>query len=122
MRVPIDWLKELIIFRSSPDQVAQMLTMGGLETVVLEDDVLEVDVECVMCSGKGCRLCKNTGWLEILGSGMIDPNVFKAVGYDPEKVSGFAFGMGIDRITMLKYGIDDIRLLYDNDKRFLEQF
>ncbi|MFA6431849.1 MAG: phenylalanine--tRNA ligase subunit alpha [Candidatus Margulisiibacteriota bacterium] len=82
----------------------------------------EVDVECVMCSGKGCRLCKETGWLEILGSGMIDPNVFKAVGYDPEKYTGFAFGMGIDRIAMLKYGIDDIRLLYENDLRFLEQF
>jgi len=82
----------------------------------------EVDVECVMCSGKGCRLCKETGWLEILGSGMIDPNVFKAVGYDPEKYSGFAFGMGIDRIAMLKYGIDDIRLFYENDLRFLEQF
>jgi phenylalanyl-tRNA synthetase alpha chain len=82
----------------------------------------EVDVECVICSGKGCRLCKETGWLEILGSGMIDPNVFKAVGYDPEKYSGFAFGMGIDRIAMLKYGIDNIRLLYENDIRFLEQF
>jgi phenylalanyl-tRNA synthetase alpha chain len=82
----------------------------------------EVDVECMMCSGKGCRLCKETGWLEILGSGMIDPNVFKSVGYDPEKVSGYAFGMGIDRIAMLKYGIDDIRLLYENDLRFLEQF
>jgi len=82
----------------------------------------EVDVECMMCAGKGCRLCKETGWLEILGSGMIDPNVFKSVGYDPEKVSGYAFGMGIDRITMLKYGIDDIRLLYENDLRFLEQF
>ncbi|MDD5593117.1 MAG: phenylalanine--tRNA ligase subunit alpha [Candidatus Margulisbacteria bacterium] len=82
----------------------------------------EADVECVMCKGKGCRLCKDTGWIEILGSGMIDPNVFKAVGYDPEKYSGFAFGMGIDRITMLKYGIDNIRLLYENDVRFLEQF
>ncbi|MFA4843383.1 MAG: phenylalanine--tRNA ligase subunit alpha [Candidatus Margulisiibacteriota bacterium] len=82
----------------------------------------EVDVECMMCAGKGCRLCKETGWLEVLGSGMIDPNVFKSVGYDPEKVSGYAFGMGIDRITMLKYGIDDIRLLYENDLRFLEQF
>lgn len=82
----------------------------------------EVDVECVICAGKGCRLCKETGWLEILGSGMIDPNVFKSVGYDPEKVSGYAFGMGIDRIAMLKYGIDDIRLLYENDLRFLEQF
>jgi phenylalanyl-tRNA synthetase alpha chain len=82
----------------------------------------EVDVECVMCNGKGCRLCKETGWLEILGSGMIDPNVFKAVGYDPEKYSGFAFGMGIERIAMLKYGIDNIRLFYENDVRFLEQF
>ena len=82
----------------------------------------EVDVECVICKGKGCRLCKETGWLEILGSGLIDPNVFKAVGFDPEKYSGFAFGMGIDRIAMLKYGIDNIRLLYENDVRFLEQF
>ena len=82
----------------------------------------EVDVECMICSGKGCRLCKDTGWLEILGSGMIDPNVFKAVGYNPEKYTGFAFGMGIDRIAMLKYGIDNIRLLYENDLRFLEQF
>lgn len=82
----------------------------------------EVDVECVMCQGKGCRLCKETGWLEILGSGMIDPNVFKGVNYDPEKYSGFAFGMGIDRIAMLKYGIDNIHHLYENDRRFLEQF
>jgi phenylalanyl-tRNA synthetase alpha chain len=82
----------------------------------------EVDVECVICSGKGCRLCKDTGWLEILGSGMIDPNVFKAVGYNSEQYAGFAFGMGIDRIAMLKYGIDNIRLLYENDLRFLEQF
>jgi phenylalanyl-tRNA synthetase alpha chain len=82
----------------------------------------EVDVECVMCNGKGCRLCKGTGWLEILGSGMIDPNVFKAVGYNPEKYSGFAFGMGIERIAMLKYGIDNIRLFFENDMRFLEQF
>lgn len=82
----------------------------------------EVDVECVLCAGKGCRLCKDTGWLEILGAGMIDPNVFKAVKYDPEKYSGFAFGMGIERIAMLKYGIDNIRLFYENDLRFLEQF
>lgn len=82
----------------------------------------EVDVECIICSGKGCRVCKESGWLEILGSGMIDPNVFKAVGYDPEIYSGFAFGMGIERIAMLKFGIDDIRLFYENDVRFLEQF
>ncbi|MFH1576863.1 MAG: phenylalanine--tRNA ligase subunit alpha [Candidatus Margulisiibacteriota bacterium] len=82
----------------------------------------EVDVECILCNGQGCRVCKNAGWLEILGSGMIDPNVFKAVGYDPEKYSGFAFGMGIERIHMLKTGVDNIRLYYENDLRFLEQF
>ncbi|MBU0502427.1 MAG: phenylalanine--tRNA ligase subunit alpha, partial [Candidatus Margulisbacteria bacterium] len=82
----------------------------------------EVDVECVMCDGAGCRLCKGTGWLEILGSGMIDPNVLRGVKINPEKYSGFAFGMGIERIAMLKYGIDNIRLFYENDLRFLEQF
>ncbi len=82
----------------------------------------EVDIACVICEGKGCRVCKRTGWLEILGSGMIDPEVFKKVGYDPEIYSGFAFGLGIERIAMLKYGIDDIRLYYENDLRFLSQF
>jgi phenylalanyl-tRNA synthetase alpha chain len=82
----------------------------------------EVDVECVMCNGAGCRTCSNTGWLEILGSGMVDPNVFKYVKYDPEKYTGFAFGMGVERIAMLKFGIDDIRLFYENDMRFLRQF
>ena len=82
----------------------------------------EVDIACVICDGKGCRVCKKSGWLEILGSGMIDPEVFKMVGYDPEVYSGFAFGLGIERIAMLKYGIDDIRLFYENDLRFLSQF
>ncbi len=82
----------------------------------------EVDIACVICKGKGCRVCKKTGWLEILGCGMIDPEVFKMVGYDPEIYSGFAFGLGIERIAMLKYGIDDIRLYYENDLRFLSQF
>lgn len=82
----------------------------------------EVDIACVMCDGAGCRVCKKTGWLEILGSGMVDPEVFKMVGYDPEVYSGFAFGLGIERIAMLKYGIDDIRLFYENDQRFLSQF
>ena len=82
----------------------------------------EVDIQCVMCRGKGCRVCSQTGWLEILGSGMVDPEVFRMVGYDPEQVSGFAFGMGIERITMLKFGIDDLRLFYENDLRFLKQF
>lgn len=82
----------------------------------------EVDISCVMCQGKGCRVCKGTGWLEILGSGMVHPRVLEMSGYDPKVVSGFAFGMGIERIAMLLYGIDDLRLFYDNDTRFLRQF
>jgi phenylalanyl-tRNA synthetase alpha chain len=82
----------------------------------------EVDIGCVMCRGQGCRVCSQTGWLEILGSGMVDPEVFKMVGYDPDKVTGFAFGMGVERIAMLKFGIDDLRLFYENDLRFLRQF
>lgn len=82
----------------------------------------EVDVSCNVCGGKGCSLCSYTGWLEIMGSGMVHPNVLEMAGIDPYKYSGFAFGMGLDRIALLKYGIDDIRLLYENDKRFLHQF
>ena len=88
----------------------------------------EIDVGCVICGGGGtlggepCRVCKTTGWLEILGAGMIDPTVFRHVGYDPEQYTGFAFGLGVDRIAMLRYGIGDIRLLYGGDLRFLEQF
>lgn len=82
----------------------------------------EVDVSCFKCGGKGCNLCKQTGWIEVLGSGIVHPNVLKMNGYDPEKYSGFAFGTGLDRLAMFKYGITDIRLLYQNDVRFLEQF
>lgn len=82
----------------------------------------EVDIRCVICKGDGCRVCKDTGWLEILGAGMIDPEVFKSVGYDPDKYSGFAFGMGVERIAMLKYGIKDLRMFFENDIRFLQQF
>jgi len=82
----------------------------------------EVDIMCVICKGAGCRVCSQTGWLEILGSGMVDPAVFSMVGYDTEEYTGFAFGMGIERIAMLKYGIDDIRLFFENDLRFLNQF
>jgi phenylalanyl-tRNA synthetase alpha chain len=82
----------------------------------------EVDVSCVICRGEGCRVCKITGWLEVLGAGMVHPAVFEAVGYDPEEYTGFAFGLGIERIAMLKYGIDDIRLFFENDLRFLRQF
>ncbi len=82
----------------------------------------EVDIQCVICGGSGCRTCSQTGWLEILGSGMVDPEVYGFVGYDPERVSGFAFGMGVERIAMLKYGIDDIQRFFRNDMRFLGQF
>ena len=82
----------------------------------------EVDVQCIMCQGKGCPTCSGTGWLEILGSGMVDPNVLRAVNIDPDVYTGFAFGMGIERLTMLKYAIDDIRLFFNNDIRFLNQF
>ena len=89
----------------------------------------EIDIGCLFCSGRGkisggqnCRICKGTGWIEIMGAGMIDPAVFRFVGYDAEKISGFAFGMGVERIAMLKFGIDDIRLFFHNDLRFLRQF
>jgi len=82
----------------------------------------EVDVSCFLCGGEGCRVCKQTGWLEILGAGMVDPNLYEYVGYDAEKYTGFAFGIGVDRMVMMKYGIEDIRLLYDSDLRFLRQF
>lgn len=82
----------------------------------------QIDISCFLCEGKGCKTCKDTGWLEVGGCGMVDPNVFKAVNIDPEEFSGYAFGMGIDRLTMMKYGIKDIRILYQNDVRFLDQF
>jgi phenylalanyl-tRNA synthetase alpha chain len=88
----------------------------------------EVDISCVICGGRGqiagqpCRVCKQTGWVEILGCGMIDPKVFQAVDYDQESYTGFAFGLGVERVVMLKYGIDDLRLFFDNDTRFLNQF
>ena len=82
----------------------------------------EMDVECYLCKSKGCRICKYTGWLEILGCGMVDPNVFKYVGYDPEEYTGFAFGMGIERTLMIRHSVPDIRMFYENDIRFLKQF
>ena len=83
---------------------------------------VEVDISCIFCAGKGCRVCKNTGWIEILGAGMVHPKVFEKVGYDSEKYTGFAFGMGIDRIALLKYQVNDLRLFFENDIRFLSQF
>ncbi len=82
----------------------------------------EVDIQCVMCGGKGCRVCKHTGWLEVLGCGMIHPQVFANVGIDNERYTGFAFGMGVERLTMLRYGVNDLRLFFENDLRFLRQF
>jgi len=82
----------------------------------------EVDIECVICSGKGCRVCSQTGWLEVLGCGMVHPNVFRHVGVDNERYTGLAFGMGVERLTMLKYGVNDLRLFFENDLRFLQQF
>lgn len=82
----------------------------------------EVDIECVICNGEGCRVCKQTGWLEVMGCGMIHPEVFKAINIDGERYSGFAFGMGVERLAMLRYGINDLRLFFENDLKFLEQF
>jgi len=83
---------------------------------------VECDFSCHVCGGSGCRVCKNSGWIEIGGAGMVDPRVFEKVGYDPARVTGYAFGMGVERIAMVKYGIPDIRMLYENDLRFLKQF
>jgi phenylalanyl-tRNA synthetase alpha chain len=82
----------------------------------------EVDIQCVICQGKGCPVCKKSGWLEILGSGMIDPEVFRFVGYDPEVFTGFAFGLGVERIAMLQVGLGDIRIFFENNLQFLKQF
>ena len=82
----------------------------------------EMDISCSICSGKGCNICKYTGWVEIMGCGMVDPNVLSNCGIDPEVYTGYAFGMGIERIAMLKYGINDLRLYFENDKRLLDQF
>jgi phenylalanyl-tRNA synthetase alpha chain len=83
---------------------------------------LEMDISCIICEGKGCKVCKGSGWVEILGAGMVAPEVFEEVGYDKERFLGFAFGMGVERIAMIRHRIDDIRLFFENDLRFLEQF
>jgi phenylalanyl-tRNA synthetase alpha chain len=82
----------------------------------------EADIECVICGGDGCRVCKNSGWLEVLGCGMVHPEVFRHVGIDSERYTGFAFGLGVERLAMLRYGVNDLRLFYENDLRFLQQF
>jgi phenylalanyl-tRNA synthetase alpha chain len=83
---------------------------------------MEVDISCVMCAGKGCRVCSQTGWLEILGCGMVHPEVFRKSGVDAEKYTGYAFGLGVERMAMLRYGVNDLRLYFENDLRFLQQF
>ena len=83
---------------------------------------MEVDISCVMCEGEGCRVCSHTGWLEVLGCGMVHPEVFKHVGIDTETYTGYAFGMGVERLAMLRYGVNDLRLFFENDLRFLQQF
>jgi phenylalanyl-tRNA synthetase alpha chain len=82
----------------------------------------EVDIQCVHCEGKGCRVCKQTGWLEVMGCGMVHPEVFRHVGIDPERYTGYAFGLGVERMAMLRYGVNDLRLFFENDLRFLRQF
>ncbi len=82
----------------------------------------EADIQCVKCNGQGCRICKNTGWLEVLGCGMVHPHVLTHVGIDPEHFQGYAFGLGVDRLTMLRYQIDDLRMMFEGDIRFLSQF
>jgi phenylalanyl-tRNA synthetase alpha chain len=82
----------------------------------------ETDIQCVLCQGKGCKVCSHTGWLEVMGCGMVHPEVFKQAGIDSEKYTGFAFGFGVERLAMLRYGIDDLRVMFDNDLRFLKQF
>jgi phenylalanyl-tRNA synthetase alpha chain len=109
-------------YRNEAINARAFCTFHQVEGFYVDTDVTFADLKGVLSAGKGCSVCKRTGWVEILGAGMIDPAVFEAVGYDPEKYSGYAFGMGIERIAMLKHRIDDIRLLYENDLRFLRQF
>jgi phenylalanyl-tRNA synthetase alpha chain len=144
VRVPLSWLREYVAVEVPVEVLAHRLTMADLKGVLVAfarqmfwPDVecrfrcdyfpfvepgLEMAIQCHVCRGRGCRVCKGGGWIELLGAGMVHPFVLRNVGYDPDKVSGFAFGMGPERIAMVKYGIDDIRLFYGNDLRFLEQF
>ncbi len=110
------------VFRNEAISYRAHCIFHQIEGLYITEPSAEVDVSCNLCGGKGCAVCKGTGWLEIMGCGMVDPNVLKASGIDPEKYSGFAFGMGIERIAMLKYGVRDLRLYFENDVRFLHQF
>ena len=124
----VDTAISLADLKATVDKFVRLFFGGSMATrfrphfFPFTEPSVEVDMQCAACNGQGCGVCGQTGWLEIMGAGMVHPNVFKAAGYPDDKYTGFAFGMGVDRIAMLKYGIDDIRLLYENDLRFLQQF
>ena len=124
----VDETVSLADLKSDLDHFARELMGPGVRTrfrthfFPFTEPSVEVDFSCHMCGGGGCRVCKQSGWIEIMGAGMVDPNVFAQVGYDPEAVTGYAFGMGIERLAMILFGIDDIRRLYENDGRYLAQF
>ncbi|NLB66068.1 MAG: phenylalanine--tRNA ligase subunit alpha [Lentisphaerae bacterium] len=124
----VDEAVSLADLKSDLDHFARELMGPGVRTrfrthfFPFTEPSVEVDFSCHMCGGGGCRVCKQSGWIEIMGAGMVDPNVFAQVGYDPEAVTGYAFGMGIERLAMILFGIDDIRRLYENDGRYLAQF
>ncbi len=115
-------LKGAMLYFAQQMMGPKVKTRGRPHFFPFTEPSVEFDFSCHVCNGDGCRVCKHSGWIEIAGAGMVDPRVFERVGYNPEEVSGFAFGMGIERIAMIKYGIPDIRMLYDNDSRFLQQF
>ena len=122
-KVPQDVLEVLEHFQpleQEPDVVAK--TRFRPSYFPFTEPSVEVDVTCAVCGGKGCRLCKGTGWIEILGAGVVNPQVLANCGLDPNEYSGFAFGLGVDRIAMIKYGVPDIRSFYENDVRFLKQY
>ena len=147
MKVSLNWLKRYVDIDVPAEVLCDKMTMSGFEVEEMEDLsktmdnvvagrvvamehhpdadklwVCQVDVSCSECGGKGCRICKGTGWIEILGAGMVHPNVLRGCGIDPDVYSGFAFGIGIDRLTTTRYRVSDIRLLFENDSRFLRQF
>ena len=124
----VDKKVSLADLKSDMDHFARELMGGNVRSrfrahfFPFTEPSVEVDFSCHMCGGKGCRVCKGSGWIEIMGAGMVDPNVFTAAGYEPDSVTGYAFGMGIERLAMILFGIDDIRRLYENDARYLAQF
>ena len=117
MKVPFSWLKRYVDIDVTPQELQDKLF-----SFPFTEPSVEVDVSCFECGGKGCSLCKHTGWIEVLGAGVVHHNVLRNCGIDPEVYSGFAFGIGIERIAMLKYGINNIGLMFENDLRFLRQF